>query len=223
MNKTAATVVSLVTLLVVAGSYYLFAQMRSVDVQKEGHVSGIRDAQDVDISSLNLRDVAPQFLPLNTHGEGSLTSVQSDIKEITLQMVGAEYPEQYSLRAIGKRYAVLTYYPATSLSPRDHIIDFAEKTVTDLPALYSFEVRDSIVYITSSEILYYKLDTPSSVLLEGSRLSEAETYYSHGGMMPGPEETHTETILTVSVFDSNSGTQGVVDYEKLRDVSFVLP
>jgi len=223
MNKAVVVGLSLAILLVAVGSYYSFTQMRGADVQRESYVPEVQVAKDVDTSSLNLRDVRPQFLPVNTDGKGSLTAEQSNIKEIALQMVGAEYPEYYSLRAIGHRYAVLTYYPPTSLNARDQLIDFQEKTVTDLPASYSFEVRDSIVYITSNEILYYKLDTSSSILLDGSRLSEAETYDAHAGMMPGPEETHTETMLTVSIFNPNSGSQGVVGYEKLRDASFVLP
>lgn len=188
-----------------------------------GLVLEVQPAISVYVPDLRLLGITPQFLALNAGNDAVLTASQKSIKEAALGMVGAEQPEQYSLRAIGTRYAVLTFYPATSLNPRDQIIDFQARTVTDLPASYSFEVRDIIVYITSYEIFYYKLDTPSLTLLAESVLNEKETYDSSAGMMPGPGETHTDTTLTLNVYDSTSGSYGVVEYDKVREVLFTLP
>ncbi|KND50068.1 MAG: hypothetical protein AB203_03705 [Parcubacteria bacterium C7867-008] len=180
-------------------------------------------------SGVDLTTVTVQFLPDNsTYGKGTLTPQQQQIKDVAFSLLqkfnhaSEENRDGYTLLGVGHTYVVMRYYPATSLFPRDYVIDLKKRTVHGLETGYSFQTRDTIVYIFSKRIAYLKLDQGFSIELPNSLLGADETYEPSDGLLPKPEVIQTESSFAVSIF-TNESEYGSVEHKKVREQTFQIP
>lgn len=179
---------------------------------------------------LDLANVKPQFIDENGYGElkdgtplpNFALQIKKDIATIFTPTSNEGYhlyskAENIYLIAIGKRYVIFGdknakegYYGEL----------FDSVTNTSLPmgswAPQIFHTDKFAVHVSPSDICTYTLDQPLCVTLPGSKLNSSEGYWDTMGGSFGITETHTNTSLTISVFDYATS-------KKLRDVTFALP
>lgn len=148
----------------------------------------------------------------------------------------ADYLSQFWLVAVGRRYVLISQPSAGS--SYDEIVDSHTGTIRTLPngASYAHFYRafegggNMAIYIGDKDIYTYTLDQESFVLVPGSKLSGTETYTSGAYDSPAAqaEQVHTDTSITISVFDSsqlvpNPDVSGAKMYKKIRKVTLRMP
>jgi hypothetical protein len=240
MNKKLIITVVAVLLLGAAGFYFFCNKQATTESQvlstTTPQLQGTTTAQvNNNTPSVvpELRGITPQFVPLNDEWGNSTQVLNPELKKIkkaaldiinTKEPLNAENNVHFSLRAVGKRYVVMSYYPPAGMDSRDVLVDFVSKTSKDLAGGRSLELKSAIVYITDDKVAYYKIDSPAVVAFSNSQLPSGQTYNSNYGGMPvtSPEETHTDNSMTIAVFDTNQPIQDQ-GFKKLRDVTFTLP
>jgi len=167
---------------------------------------------------------SPQFV-----GEKPLTPKLQKIQDdanVSIRNWNGGYSDELPLQAVGKRY-VLMHHPSETGFISGIVVDAKSGSIIEIGGGYPIETKSGMIYVNDN-IKYYKFDTPASVVLANSELPKMQTYNS-GGDMPvmTPTETHTDTSLTISVFDMNTVAENPdtpnYKFKKLRDVTFTLP
>lgn len=177
----------------------------------------------------DLASVAPQFVedPLSSEAQKIKTDVEAVLA--LKEPDNKDYNSQLSIRAIAPQY-VLFALPTGEGFFHDELLDAATQTVSVIPnaaSYYSFDTKNIVVYIGEQTIYTYTLGESSFKELPDSQLTGSETYNSgESDLTTVIKETHTDTSLTVSVFD---GSQRIADPgsgmmlpKKVRDVTFAL-
>jgi hypothetical protein len=174
---------------------------------------------------LDLKNITPQFVnESHSPDREPLSGPLDNIKQSAAQIehtLGSNWKLEYKaidLKAVGKRYVVITSYHG---GPIDSVIDSVNRTSETLGfGEPTIQTKGGIIYIDRDHISYYKLDTASAVTLPGSQLVEGETYDSEwDSVVITPQESHTSMKLTISVFDENTRNPDK-SYTKLRQVEF---
>ncbi len=185
-----------------------------------------------------LTKVTPGLIEYKQDGEGKqILSLEFEkIKKTAADIIKAKDPgseEYYAyliIRAVGKRYVLMTN--PTVRGGNDIVVDFVNKTSKPISSVgdSAFYTKYTSVYISGNKISYYKLDAPDSLVLPNSELSGGETYHAgDGDFVLSPKETHTDTTLTIAIFDSKIFLQDPNNptdpggFKKLRDITFTLP
>lgn len=163
----------------------------------------------------DLQNITPHFIDSNKANEQTLTPEEQKVKGdlVTFFTAGqpdsSDYYSQLWLEAVGKRYILATLPSAES--SRDEVIDSQTGEVTPVIGggyYLASEGRDIALYVSDQAIYTYALDQAGQTLIPGSQLSGNETYNS--GTSDAyfvPEQTHTKSSITISVFDSTETVQ----------------
>jgi len=195
------------------------------------------------VSQIDLSKVEPGFV-FHEKGQGisrELQTIQSEARNILIGTEPDIAPIAYDawLQGVGQRYGLLRVFHGVDgwTVKGDFIIDFVDRTSARISSegdrdLYT---QDAVVYISPGRVTYYKIDSPSALVLPGSALPAGQTY--DGGYIPrnsslkafNPRETHTNNTLTISVFDPYAFVELPDNplYQKmnkwLRDITLTLP
>lgn len=180
-------------------------------------VSTDTSASQVDKATLtqlqaDLQNVTPHFIDSSKANGQILTPEEQKIKDdvVALFLVGQpsndkDYYSGLWLDAVGTRY-ILASQPSAE-SSYDEIIDSQTGKATPIPQGVRFNLasKSAMLYIAPQAIYTYMLDHAATNLVTGSQLSDTETYHSGEADMPDviPHQTHTDTSITISVFDSS--------------------
>lgn len=201
-------------------------------MSKEAALAQLRD---------DLKNATPHFLSRKkATGEEAFTPEEAKIAEDVLTLFAAQYAESnpgapilklkigndVMLNAIGKRYVLAAQ--AGAESARDAIIDAQTGTITSImpnTRYYLAPQRNTVLYVDRQALYTYTLDQASAVLVPGSQLSGIETYHNgvEGlGIEVNPQQSHTNSSITVTIFDSSKTLQnpdGATGYAKVRETT----
>lgn len=245
-----------IILLLVGGGAYMYMQRKQVNQPvAESPVTQVTSTTPTSILAtlttttsakasqlaIDLSTVTPQFI--DDGGDGKykdgtplpdyMIKIKNDIAAIFAPASQDGYylysrPSNIVLFAIGERYVFFGDIRAKE-SGSDKILDSVTQTSTETRAfsIQLFKTDEIAVYVSPQNVCTYTLDQPSCVPLAGADLSGEEFYFDPmGGFWI--EETHTDTSLTIGVFDRESPlildpNTGSLLAKKLRDATFVLP
>ncbi len=156
-----------------------------------------------------------------------LKKIQNSIYSLLLEKYpdNKDYYSNISLRAFDGDFAVVTVNRPTGAGPIDELVNLKTGESKTLSATNSSVLLGKgIMYVESNLIRYYSFSSKSLNVITDSVLRNNETYNSGGDMKVTPEEVHTNSSLTISIFDSSTVVSGAgtADYKfkKLRKQSF---
>ncbi|OGG41180.1 hypothetical protein A2118_00280 [Candidatus Kaiserbacteria bacterium GWA2_50_9] len=220
----------LIALLLVGGGTYAYMQKRQVGtpVAENSSIqmtSSVRSQLAIDLSI-----VTPQFIDSGNYSVYSdgrpfldyIMNIKKDLEMIPIfkeAMDNSASETEVLLKAIGKRY-VLLHMPGGKDMGEDVVFDSVTQQISDViswPRIL-FKTDTFAVYVSPDDICTYTLDQPSCVPLPNAKLSNQEELY--WDPMGGPvelKETHTDTSLTISVYNRSDGGR------MLRKSTFTLP
>jgi len=238
---------TLIATLLIGGGVYLYIQkspspqLSSLPLQLASSTDRVSTVSDSTDNQIDLSKTEPRFV-VQYEGQGiseELKAIESAARNILIASEPDIAPIAYdaSLQAVGHRYGLLrVFHGANGWTVNgDFVIDLVDKTSKRISSAGDLDLytQDAVVYISSNKITYYKIDSPSPVVLPNSELPSGQTYEaayisSHANSVV-PEEKHVGTKLTISVFDSNvfvellDNPQFQKMSKKLKEVTFTLP
>ena len=184
----------------------------------------------VDVSA-----VAPHVI---TQADFNGTELKPELRKIEIEIKNLliakepgsiEYYDYHilTLRAIGKKYALVTI-STNGGGQTGLVVNLVSGDLKVIPEEYLATTNKGVIFIGYKKISYYKTDSSESVIVTGSELLDVnETYNSGGDMKATPIETHTDSSISIAIFDRNTIVQkaDIADYrfKKLRTVTLTLP
>lgn len=168
----------------------------------------------------------PQYINDKEIEGTPLTADLKVLKEEIAKNVNYDY-SRVVLRAVTSETVLVS--ALTNSGANDCIYDLSSKKCTFISnegGVNSVKIGETIVYIDNQELSYYKLGQDVFVTFPNSELTAPETYLTgESDMLPTINETHTNSSITVSVYDRNQfvGTPGTSDFKgfkKLREIQF---
>ena len=251
MNKKIILAVIIIILFGIAGYCFFFKNqtgttdkaLSTTTPQTQSATTSIKQRnQNTSAAVQQELSVQPMLLPSNDEWSNANQVLNPEfvaIKKAALEIIRSNNPADdienyvhYSLTAVGHRYVLMTYYPPTTLHPRDTVVDMVNKTAREIMGGPRVQLKNGIISFSSTDASYYKPDSPSYVPLPGSKLSPGETYFpADNDIMTGPNITaQTDMAVTLAVYsdpkwldDPNNPTQKILDQKKLREVTLTLP
>lgn len=237
-------------MLVILGGIALFV------ANKQSETLEPRQPEQVEQKSLppigiDMSTITPQFVDDREADPKNPAPLPEDLKKIkkavidmyarrdgaikpTTEFEKQERDSSFVLQAVDKRYVLVVIARPTGAGSPVILIDTlsgSESYLNDDPgSVYPIKTKTAFIYILSNKISYYKPGQSSFLTVENSELALTETY--HAGDVDialSPKETHTDTKLTVSVFDGSKYIPSPEDpnigigFKKLRDITLDLP
>lgn len=181
------------------------------------------------ISSKISLPLAPEILTNEDSNNSKINKLRQQIHDLLIKKYpdSKDYYENFSLRGIGDNFAVVTINRPTGAGAIDELVNLKTgESVTLSETAFSVSVPTGFVYIDYDKIKYYALGQDNILVLPESILKDGESYDMYGGNAIAPlyEETHTDSSITVSVFDSSvlETSEGTTDYKfkKIRMETF---
>jgi hypothetical protein len=194
------------------------------------HGSGVnpRSAQQSVLAS-ELSKATPQFIEYKEDATGQqvlstdFEKIRQNAIAILLPHNDPDYSKRLSLIAVGKRY-VLVGMPGPE---ENHPTIFDSITSKSVPisGLYQFTVGNTQVYVSTTDICTYTLDTDACAPIPGAKLSGNEIYGDDsglGGYFVPQDFTHTGTSLTLAVLAWSAPGTDKAKLQKVRSLTLPL-